>query len=601
MKRLFAIAGVFGLFLAMAPPAAAQGAPTARLSGVGNGGTYSGHVRILAEGSSSIGIKRLEISINGTVVRSENYGGVQGNADIDFTWATDRAAPVGGRNTHYTVRVRAINNNNAEAVQEARVAVENGTSAPRGVSASFDSNSVGIGWASNPEADITGYRVERDSGSGWSSIGTTGSTSMSDSPGPGNHSYRVIAIRSSVVNGGGTASGPSSPASVNVPAPPPSSSGGAAPGSGSGSGSGSGTGSGSTGSGKGGSAGGSGSGGNSGGIPGYGGRKGKAGSGSGSGGGGRSRGGSVYGTYGSASGRRLGAIGLPGRLSLPGRMGVGRAQIQELGADRPEWGSFEENLPYNLEGGFEVEEALGSPRRVAALSPYRAIPPDGLRWVAAGLWLIVTAAFLKALERLITQKELAAAAALAAREVPEITEDMIPLEVLAAAHEEVAVPERIPLVAVQEPKVPVAEVSGIREPVLAEAEVSPAATAVVEDEAIAPAAQASSSPAPTRAAASSKVKKATSASKKPRSRTETARTTAKKTRSNAAKGSAPKNAGTKGAAKSPAKAADRSSKKTTTARKSSTRTPGAKRRSTARKTTTSQPKLRLVKNDSAAA
>jgi hypothetical protein len=304
-------------------------------------------------------------------------------------------------------------------------------------------------------------------------------------------------------------------------------------------------------------------------------------------------------------------------------MGVGRAQIQELGADRPEWGSFEENLPYNLEGGFEVEEALGSPRRVAALSPYRAIPPDGLRWVAAGLWLIVTAAFLKALERLITQKELAAAAALAAREVPEITEDMIPLEVLIAAHEEVAVPERIPLVAVQEPKVPVAEVSGIREPVLAEAEVSPAATAVVEDEAIAPAAQASSSPAPARAAASSKVKKATSASKKPRSRTETARTTAKKTRSNAAKGSAPKNAGTKGAAKktaaskksasktnsakkrvaakSPAKAADRSSKKTTTARKSSTRTPGAKRRSTARKTTTSQPKLRLVKNDSAAA
>ncbi|MEA2447292.1 MAG: hypothetical protein QOK47_929, partial [Actinomycetota bacterium] len=145
------------------------------------------------------------------------------------------------------------------------------------------------------------------------------------------YSYRLIAIRHSEVAPNGLESSPTSPLTVSISAAAPGTSGGGA-------------------------AGGSARGGSS-----------KRGGGSGA-----------------AAGGSIGATGLPGGASLPGGRGLGG--VPELPA--PAWGSYKKHLPYKLPKG-------GVPLQASAVSrsggPLRIIPPDGLRWVAMGLLMLVIA------------------------------------------------------------------------------------------------------------------------------------------------------------------------------------------------------------------
>jgi hypothetical protein len=256
---------------------------------------------------------------------------------------------------------------------------------------------VVVTWNANPEPDITGYQVERDSGSGWSSVGKVNGTSLTDSPSAGSYNYRVTAFRYSPIDGE-KASAPSGSAWANVPA---ASTGGGGGTSGGGDGSSSGDGGGYY-SGGGGYYGGNGGGGNSAGspIPGYGdnkdGKNGKGGKGSG--------GGSPWDLgFGSLGGFHIGGIGLPSHLSLPGSRGSLSLSAQE----DIDWGTYQEELPYSLggaNGSAFPDEFLGG-LGTASRYDYAVIPPDGLRWVAAGLWFLVAAALLKFLERRLAANE----------------------------------------------------------------------------------------------------------------------------------------------------------------------------------------------------
>jgi len=97
-------------------------------------------------------------------------------------------------------------------------------------------------------------------------------------------------------------------------------------------------------------------------------------------------------------------------LTLPGR---GSSSAPSIPGATLEDGTFEEVLPYALENsdGTLVNDP-GNPFRPAFVNGLTIIPPDALRWVAAGLWLIVTAALLKFLERRVAAKELAEVTAL---------------------------------------------------------------------------------------------------------------------------------------------------------------------------------------------
>jgi hypothetical protein len=390
-KLLVATVAVAALIL----PATPAFAGTAALSGVSNGQVLTGTVplRGSANGSTGENVRHLEITINGNVVRSENYDGIKSSASLDYSWNT-RAY----NNGEFTVRVNATFSGGGSSSSSASVKIANAPVAPSGVSASQSGGTVTISWNANPESDITGYRVERDG----SSIGNTGGTSMTDNPPAGDHNYRVIALRSSPV--GEKASSPSAPASVTI--------------------AGTSTGGSDTGSDTGGSDSGGGyweedSGKDSGGgywqgddkasggywqgskkddkgVAGYGSDKDRKGNRN-------SKGGSAdpwgFGSWsgGSIGGLRFLDIKLPSSLS-------------ESAQDSIDWGSYEETLPYDLSGengGAFPSEFLGG-RGIAARS-YSIIPPDGLRWLAAGLLFLVAAALLKFLEGRLAHAEAIAA------------------------------------------------------------------------------------------------------------------------------------------------------------------------------------------------
>jgi len=382
MKRLLVTLGVMTLVLL---PTAAFAA-SANIPNLSSGAIVTNTVTVRCQGSGNSGIAKVELFINGSSVAKHSPGGIEQNAETSYNWTTN-----GLRNGGYTLRCSATENSGSADSQTINVTVDNAPSSPSGVNASASGNQVNVSWNANPEPDITGYRLERDSGGGFGEIATVGGTSYTDSPGPGNHSYRVIAIRNSSVSGG-KASSPSGSSSAYIE-PPPDPGPGETPGSGHTPG--------------------------ESGTPGGGGG---AGGGSGSGGG-TSNGGTfgklIQGGSGSGDafvvkGKRVAQAGLPtfSSLSLPG---VQRPPSLARATADFDWGTFDEELPYSVDpetGQPKVlDEQFGS--NIAARSPARIIPPDGLRWVAIGILFVVTALLLRVLAaRLATDEEDAANAAL---------------------------------------------------------------------------------------------------------------------------------------------------------------------------------------------
>lgn len=160
-------------------------------------------------------------------------------------------------------RERTVGGTSEFGVGTANVTIDVPGSSVGSLRTSVDGDQVRISWDPAPEPGITGYRVERvsDGGRQVTTTGAGGSSAV-DRPGPGDHRYRVVTIRSKA--GSGSHETGSSEVSATIARPEPEDSGSGSNGSGSnGSGSnGSGSnGSGSNGSGSGGSgSGGSGSG-----------------------------------------------------------------------------------------------------------------------------------------------------------------------------------------------------------------------------------------------------------------------------------------------------------------------------------------------------
>jgi hypothetical protein len=374
MRKLLPALLSGAIVLIGALPAAALADVNAKLSGISNGQTVTGSVTVKGSASATTGVDKISISISGSIVKTQNFQGIQPNASTTHSWNTSFYT-----NGEYIVKVTAASKAGGTDSDSARALVDNAPAPVTGMSGSHNGGTVTLSWNPNSEADLIGYRVSR----GGTSLGQTSETSITDQPGGGTHSYSVVAVRRSPTQPDGKTGGADS-TSVTVPE--------AAAGNGSGSGSGGGSGGGSNGSS----------------VPGYGQTSGKKGS-SGSSGSGGPSGAPGYGGGFTVGGKSLSGIGLPNNLTLPGpRLTPGSGSIAA-----PNDETFSEELPYDLQNGRDGQLQTERPggNNVAALSDSTLIPPDGLRWVAAGLWLLVTAALLKFLERRVAAREAAASAA----------------------------------------------------------------------------------------------------------------------------------------------------------------------------------------------
>jgi hypothetical protein len=334
------------------------------LGGVGDGQVVEGTIGLHGSASANTGVDNIELSIDGVVVANSRPSGIRQDVDVPYTWDTSISTGSSqiAANGTYTIRVSASANGGGSDSATVSVRVDNPASTPTGVGTTASGDTVTVSWNRNPEPDITGYRVERDGGGGYTNVGEVNGTVFSEQVSPGNYSYRVIALRSSPSQGA-RPSAPSGGASVNIAAP--ASTGGNGGGNSSGGG-------------------GNGGGGNGMNI-GFGNSGVKGGNSA------KSHLGFASDTY-SSRGKSIAVHGLPGGVALPSlHGGFGLPNLPQSPA--MDWGSYEEELPYDLPSGGVPLSAEGM--NIAAKSPWRVIPPDGLRWVAAGLLFLVTASILR--------------------------------------------------------------------------------------------------------------------------------------------------------------------------------------------------------------
>lgn len=351
MRRLSAVLALF-LIVIVAAPALAQSAPEAAVTSPGDGAAISGGTTVRAEGSSATGVNRIQLFIEDQLVASKDPSELRQNIDIEYPWDTTRALSGGGisRNGWYQIRVRVTGTGGSSTDATRNVRVDNAPQTPSGLTVDVSEQTVALSWSANPEPDISGYRIEADNGGGFSGIGTTSSTSYAYKADPGTYSWRVIALRSSVVYEGSKPSDPSATVGGTVTAPPASSSG---------------------------SGGGAGKGGVNGSNE------------------------KVFGGSNKAAkkyirqtkrafARGFGGFASAG-LSLPGAA-IGLPHLPD--SDVLEWGTYKNKLPYSIPaGGVELESTDLMP--LAAPTTTHVIPMDALRLVAAGLLMVMIAALLQ--------------------------------------------------------------------------------------------------------------------------------------------------------------------------------------------------------------
>ncbi|MGH2746750.1 MAG: Ig-like domain-containing protein [Actinomycetota bacterium] len=344
MKRSLFAALVGALTVLVVPtiPAGAQQSTTVSIGGVSNGAVLQGTVTIKAQGSAATGIERLELSVDGFVVAWIEPKDLRQSATVQYQWNTARSlpSPQPSRNGEHSIKAAVRATGGGSDTSSIKVSTNNPPSTPTGLSASSKGGTISLNWDTNPEPDVFAYRIERDAGAGFAQIAETRQTSFVEQMSAGSYAYRVVAVRSSPTSSQGIAS----PASQSVSAVV---------------------------------------------VPSNSGRKTRAGGdGGGLSGGGR-RGGSSRGKAFSVGGTRIAKIGLPSGLSLPGRVGL--PNLPE--AQALEWGRYKKRLPYDIDGP-EQTLITGASANIAARSPDRIIPPDGLRWVAAGALLLAMASLL---------------------------------------------------------------------------------------------------------------------------------------------------------------------------------------------------------------
>ncbi|MFN2527056.1 MAG: hypothetical protein ABR505_12485 [Actinomycetota bacterium] len=390
MRRI--LTSLFALLIVglVTPTASAQDAVSVTIGGVSDGQTLRGSHGVSASASAGTGVDSLVLIIGGYTAASTEPSGVQNDASVSYPWNT-RQFPSGGwtRNGGYTITARVRSNGGNVKEVSINVNVDNDATAPTGLNASANNQGVvRLSWNRNPEPDVSAYKVERDG----AAIGETQDTSFTDQANPGTYSYRVIALRGGYATPSGSVS-----VTVDAPPPPPEPEPGESPSEEP----------------------------NPSDEPYYQDHPQSAG------GGGEQQDPDGYGSFPSggddgpcydcdtgcfscgygdggsnsdAGSRLFGDVddfttkGLPGAIFAPG---FGTAGLPALpGVPRPpsvyplEWGTYEENLPYDLSAGRDIM-VPGDRTGLISRTIRTIIPPDGLRWVAVGILMIVSAGMMR--------------------------------------------------------------------------------------------------------------------------------------------------------------------------------------------------------------
>ena len=335
MRRLLALGALAALSSLGPSPAGAQKVVSAEVVEPAKPRVVSGVIDLEGRGSSAAGVKRVELFVDDFAAARVQPQELRQEAYVAHEWDTyhlsgsDAVAPNGS----YTITVVAEAGDGSTDSDSVRVVVDNPPVAPTGLAVAARAGRVLLEWQPNPEPDITGYVVQRDTGDSFEALGRARYPRFERPLAPGTHRLRVVALRAGGTDRGPRSSPPSRPVVVEVAAAPSE--------SGSGSG--------------------------------------------GRGGSGGSRGGTGAGS---------GSSGLPSAPRLPkGERGLPEAPSIEGPEDEAiEWGTYKKRLPYDLS---EREDA--GPLGTVADWASDVVPPDGLRWVAAGALLLVTAALFRLL------------------------------------------------------------------------------------------------------------------------------------------------------------------------------------------------------------
>ncbi|HJR44760.1 MAG TPA: hypothetical protein VJ927_04090 [Actinomycetota bacterium] len=342
MKRALLIA----VMLVLAAPVVASAAPgdavSIEFSGVSRGSVVEGTVSFKALASSPAGIKRVDLVVGDTTVDSVEPSGIKQRVELPYEWATNYyvGSTELSANGNYEIKVHAVANGGADKTSAITVTVDNAPEAPDALQAAPTREGVSLAWAPNDEPDIIGYQIERGDGTTFELVGETAETYFDDlGVAPGDHSYRVTAVRNSTARSTGRPSYPSEPVVVTIAAPSASGSAGTK--------------------------------------------------------GGAHKLGSVGGRKSAPRGFKVressfAPRGLPSGIALPGTIGLPSLPADEA----PAWGTYEEQLPYELpKGGVQLSAKM--PTDDNSFVSWSVIPPDGLRWVAGGLLLLALAILLR--------------------------------------------------------------------------------------------------------------------------------------------------------------------------------------------------------------
>lgn len=342
MKRLVLSACIVVLSVTAAS-AAPAGAVRVKLTGIERGAIIEGGVSFQAEAASPAGIKKLQIAIDDAVVASVEPSNLRQEVELPYDWATmfrrdsTELAPNGG----YTIKAIAVANGDAVEEVLAKVIVDNPASIPTGLTATPGSEQVALRWDPNPEPDILGYQVERLDAGSFAIVGETTGTSFVDAVDPGDHSYRIVAVRNSAARSTGRPSLPTSEVTVSVAAASKDAKG----------------------------------------NPRF--------------GVGPAPAGDPARDFGDVGGGSFAARGLPSGAALPGSVGLPSIP-NAPGASDPRWGAYDETLPYDIpDGGIPL--SASSDREMG--QTWTLLPADGLRWVAMGCFLLAIAALLRLVAR----------------------------------------------------------------------------------------------------------------------------------------------------------------------------------------------------------
>lgn len=344
MRKLLALGCLIGcLFLSGAAVAAPAGTIRVRLDGLQRGAIIEGAVSFTSTASSPAGIKKLEVMIDDLLVAETAPSNFKQEVQVPYDWSTmfKRDSAEAAPNGEYEVKIIATANGGADEQLITRVVVDNTPAAPTGLVATAGTEEVQLTWQPNTEPDLLGYQIERLVAGEFVVVGETTETTFIDPVEPGEHQYRVIAVRNSVARSTGRPSLPSPEVTVGVAAPTTDEKGnpqfGVDP-------------TGTTGS-------------------------------------------SAKGGF-DVAGGSFAPRGLPSGAALPGSVGLPDVPAMAGEAETP-WGTYEEELPYELpEGGIPLSASQRDLGQTWTL-----LPSDGLRWVALGALMLAIAALLRLVAR----------------------------------------------------------------------------------------------------------------------------------------------------------------------------------------------------------